>query len=147
DAEDLPSLLAAALNNNPRLTRLRGEAQSAWNRVPQVTALPDPTVEADIFARPMMMGNGSQRAMLGVSQMIPSLKRLDAQGQEAAFEAMAREQLWRAEQLNLAAEVKGAYYRLYILGQQLRINEGNQELLEALVEVANARVRTGAATQ
>ncbi|HUG90032.1 MAG TPA: TolC family protein [Planctomycetaceae bacterium] len=140
-------LVAIALASNPRLGRLSQEAAAAWDRVPQVRSLPDPMVAGSGFIEPMLMADGETRGTLMVSQMIPWLGRLDAEGQQAACEAWVLQQELRAEQLRIAAEVKAAWYRLYLLSQQVRINEANQELLGSLIEVATSRVSVGRATQ
>lgn len=143
----LAELVAAAQAANPSLRRLEQEAAAAWDRVPQVRALPDPMVEGTVFGEPMMMGDGRQRGTFMVSQMLPWFRRLDAQGQQAAYEAMMLQQEANAERLRIAADVKSAWYRLYLLGQQIRINEANSELLESLIEVASSRIAVGEATQ
>ena len=147
DGDLLAELVAAAQAANPSLRRLEQEAASAWDRVPQVRALPDPMVEGTVFGEPMMMGDGRQRGTFMVSQMLPWFRRLDAQGQQAAYEAMMLQQEVNAERLRIAADVKSAWYRLYLLGQQIRINEANSELLESLIEVASSRIAVGEATQ
>lgn len=144
----LDQLIAVAERENPRLRQLQQEVAAAWARVPQVRALPDPMVAGNVYARPMRMGVDDRlEGSLMVSQMIPWLKRLDAQGQQAAYEAMVLEQQLRAERLRVVADIRAAWARLYQLGQQIRISEANQELLTSLIEVANARVAVGEATQ
>ena len=143
----LPELVAAAQAANPRLRRLEQEAAAAWDRVPQVRALPDPMVQGTVFGEPMVMGDGRQRGTFMVSQMLPWFGRLNAQGQQAASEAMMLQQEADAERLRVTADVKSAWYRLYLLGQQTRIDEANAELLESLIEVASSRIAVGEATQ
>ncbi|MBW3542717.1 MAG: TolC family protein [Planctomycetes bacterium] len=143
----LPELVAVALQSNPRLRRLEQEAAAAWARVPQLEALPDPTIGANVFGHPIETAAGSQRANINFMQMIPWLERLSAQGQQAAYEALSLEQVTQAERLKVAADVEELWSRLYVLTQQLRINRANQELLQSLIEVANARVGAGTATQ
>lgn len=145
--DPLAELVRVAIAQNPRLNRLAQEAAAAWARVPQVRALPDPQVGTNVFVNPIETASGSQRSNHSVSQMIPWLKRLDAQGCQAAFEAAALEQVLRAEQLKIAAEVKTVHHRLYVLGRRIEINQTNSELLESLIDVADARIATGTATQ
>ncbi|HEY8506233.1 MAG TPA: TolC family protein, partial [Gemmataceae bacterium] len=127
-----------ALAANPRLAELRARAEAAWERVPQARALPDPMLATRV-------GDGMERITLTASQRVVSLRRLNAQARQAAAEAAALEQGWAAERLNLIAEVKAAYYRLYLIGQLLRINQTSQDLLRSLVKAAEAQVRGGAA--
>jgi outer membrane protein, heavy metal efflux system len=145
--DDLETLLALADAANPRVRQLRQEAAAAWAKVRYVDKLPDPTVGANVFGHPIETAAGSQRANLTVMQMIPWLSRLDAQSQQAAFEAMAAQQAAEAERLKVIAEVRVAWYRLFVLGKQIETTQANQQLLATLVEVATARVATGEATQ
>jgi outer membrane protein TolC len=109
--------------------------------------LPDPTVGLNVFAIPIETASGSQRGNLNVMQMIPWLSRLNAQEQKAAYEALSMQQEYQAARLRVIADVRAAYYRLYVLGKQIEINEASLELLKSLIETATARVANGTATQ
>ncbi len=145
--DSLEQLEDAAVAQNPSLRRLAQQYQAARAKVRYVDGLPDPTMAANVFATPIETAAGSQRANLKVAQMLPWLPRLDAQAQQACFEAMALQQVHAAERLKVVGDVRTMWYRLYVLGKQIEIHEANQELLESLIAVANARVSTGKATQ
>jgi outer membrane protein TolC len=85
--------------------------------------------------------------MASFNQRIPWLKRLSAQEQQACFQAWALDNAWHAERLKTVAEVKVAYSRLYVVDQQIRINRGNQELIQLLIDVANDKVVAQSATE
>lgn len=140
---DLTSLIQEALSVNPQIRRLEAEAAAAWQRVPQVQALPDPMVQASGFTVPQFMADGEMWATLMVSQTIPYLRQLDARGQQASFEALALEAEAQSARLRITAEVEESWYRLYLLGQLLRINEANRQLIKPLIEVATGRVKVG----
>lgn len=145
--DKLSSLEAIAVSQNPRLRRLAEEHQAAKAKVDYVDGLPDPTVAANIFAAPIETASGSQRANVTVAQMIPWLDRLDAQAQQACFEAMEVQQRYAAEKLRVVADLHTLWNRLYVIEKQSQINEANQQLLERLIEVATAQIATGNATQ
>lgn len=145
--DTLPQLEAIAVSQNPQLRRLAQESEAARAKVGYVDGLPDPTIGGNVFAAPIETAAGSQRANLTIGQMIPWLERLDAQAQQACFEAMALQQVQAAQRLKVIGDVRTLWYRLYVIGQQIQIASANQELLESLIEVANARVSTGKATQ
>jgi len=144
---ELASLIDRAQSANPKLVRLTQEAHAASSKTRYVDKLPDPTFGANVFGHPIETASGSQRANLTLMQMIPWLDRLDAQQQQACFEAMALRQRYAAERLRVIGDVRAGYYRLYVLTRQIETIEANQELLEALIEIVNARVATGKATQ
>ena len=143
----LADLESAVETNNPRLRQLWDEFVAARARARYVGMLPDPSVGTNVFGHPIETAAGSQRANLTVSQMLPWLHRLDARAEQACFDAMALGQVYRAERLKLVADLRVAWYRLYVLNKQIEINVANQQLLESLIGVANARVATGVASQ
>ncbi|MEZ6049618.1 MAG: TolC family protein [Planctomycetaceae bacterium] len=72
---------------------------------------------------------------------------MDAQAQQAAYEALAVQQMLKSEQLRVVTEVRANYYRLYVINKQIEVNNSNQELLENLIETANSRIEVGAGSQ
>jgi outer membrane protein, heavy metal efflux system len=143
---ELAALVSEALATNPQIRRLESLAAAAWARVPQVHALPDPMVGGTVFGEPQHMPDGQMRGTFMVSQQFPSFKLLGARGQEAAFEALMLQQEANAARLQIAADVEEAWHRLFLLGQLLRINEANRQLISPLVDVATARVEVGQTT-
>lgn len=144
---DLDSLIQISLGQNPRLARLYQEFQAASARTRYADKLPDPKVGANVFGNAIETAAGSQRANLNVSQTLPWLARLDAEQQRACLEALAIQAEWAAEQLRVVAGVRTGWYRLYVIDKQIEIAEANQELLKTLIEVANARIAAGNASQ
>ena len=132
---------------NPTLCRLWRDYQAARAKVRYIDELPDPKLGANFFLSPIETAAGSQRANLTLSQMLPWLPRLDAQAQQACFEAAALGQVYESQRLKIVADIRAAWYRLYVLQKQVDINRANQGLLESLIEVANSQVSTGKASQ
>jgi len=60
---------------------------------------------------------------------------------------MALLQQHAAERLRVIGDVRVGYYRSYVLTRHIETVEANQQLLESLLEIVNARVATGKATQ
>ncbi|MCO6457966.1 MAG: TolC family protein [Pirellulaceae bacterium] len=145
--EQLAALETQALAFNPALRRLSDEFAAARAKVNYVGQLPDPTIGANIFAYPIETAAGAQRANLQVMQMIPWLRRLDAQSQQAYFEALAVQHELRAARLRVIADLRTQWYRLFVLRKQIDANRGHARLLRTLIDVANARVSTGQASQ
>jgi|GEM_PF-5557585 len=144
--EELAALVDQALAVHPEIRRLRATAGESWARVPQVKALPDPMAQGTVYGEPMMMGDGEIRGTFMISQTIPYLKRLDARAQQASFEALMNQQAVRAAEQRIAADVRESWYRLYLIGQLLRINDANEQLIQSLVTIATAQVEVGRAT-
>lgn len=146
-ASTAEALVQKVIENNPQLQKLRMESQAAWQRVPQVGALPDPVIGSNIFITPIETAAGSYRANLTVGQRFPWLKRLTALEQQAVLSATALDLITKAETLKVAADTKSGFYQLYLLGQKIRINKTNIQLLQSLSQVAAARIRAGKGSQ
>ncbi len=56
------------------------------------------------------------------------------------------QQAVRAAEQRIAADVREAWYRLYLLKQLLQINDANEQLIQSLVTIASAQVEVGRAT-
>lgn len=134
-----------ALNLNPRLRSLAQQAQAAQAKARYVDKLPDPKLGANVFTHPIETAAGSQRANMSLVQLLPSLKRLNAQEQQACFEAMALQQVYHAERLKVVGDVRALWFRLYVLSKQIETITANQRLLKSLTDIANAAIATGKA--
>lgn len=155
DAQDRPvpgtasldALVTAAVDENPRLVRLYRLYRAAAARSRYVDKLPDPKFSVNVFGNPIETAAGSQRANVSLSQLIPWLAKLDAEQQRACFEALAARADFLSERLRIIAALKTGWIRLYVLDQQIDVAEANQVLLKSLLDVANARLATGGASQ
>lgn len=146
-SQSLGELEMLAVDQNPRLVKLYREYNAASSRSRYVNKLPDPKVGTNVFGAPIQTASGSQRAVLSASQAIPWLGKLDAEEQRACFEAFAVRADYLAERLRVIAAVRTGWYRLYVIDQQIETAKANQELLQSLIDVANAQIATGTATQ
>lgn len=143
--DSLAELEVTALGHNPSLRRLAQEAEAARARVNYVDGLPDPTIGANVFIAPIETAAGAQRANLTIGQMLPWMSRLDAQAKQACFEALASQQVYAAERLRVVGNIRILWYRLYVIGKQTETIKANQDLIEGLIDVTNARIETSKA--
>jgi outer membrane protein TolC len=147
DEASLETLVAMAVDQNPRLVRLYRIYRAAAARSRYVDKLPDPKFSVNVFGNPIETASGSQRANLGLSQVIPWLSKLDAEQQRACFEALAARADFLSERLRVIASLKTNWIRLFVLDHQIDVAKANQELLKSLLDVANAKVATAATSQ
>lgn len=146
-SSSLVALEQIALQQNPRLRKLSQDYQAAMSKSQYADKLPDPRIGANVFGNAIETAAGSQRANLTFSQSIPWLGRLSAEEQRAIFEAYAIHSELEAERLRVVAQVRSGWYRLYVIDREIEVTNANQKLLESLIQLANARVATGAASQ
>jgi len=145
--ESLEILEQLAISQNPGVVRLQQQYQAAVARSQYADKLPDPKLGANVFGNPIETASGSQRANMNISQTIPWLGRLKAQQQRSCIEAYAILAEYKAERLKVVAGVRTAWYRLYVIAKQVEIAESNKVLLKSLIEIANAKISIGKATQ
>jgi outer membrane protein TolC len=141
--ELLEELEAWAIANNPTLRRMQEEAAAAWAKTGYVDQLPDPSLGTMVFAPPMHYDPDRQLAELQIMQMIPWLGRLKAEARQTQMEALAAENAFRAERLQIIGDIRANWFKLYVLGKQIEATEADQAQLQSLIQTANARIATG----
>jgi outer membrane protein, heavy metal efflux system len=138
----LQDFIALALQNNPEIRAEQQTALAKAQRIPQVTALPDPVLATKTFLgdRPMMYADGNSFFTLAVTQQLPLPEKLDRAGRIALEETRMALQELRQTQLRVVADVKRAWFQIYILDQSIRISQDNKALLSDLIAVARIQV-------
>ena len=146
EVNELRSLVDYALENNPEINAAYQMHRAALERVPQVTALPDPKLSYRYFFEEVETRVGPQEHAIGLSQTLPWFGKLRLQGVAASESAKAAAERIASVRNKVIAEVASAWYELYYLGQSIEIVRGNRDLVLHLERVARARYGTGAAT-
>lgn len=144
-AQTLSDYLALALENSPGIKAQDLEYQSSLQRIPQAGALPDPQVNLNVFIRPMMLPMGNQPGSISAMQMFPWFGARKAMKQAAAEMAEVRRQNINLTRNELAFQVKGAWYPLLALEEQLRIQQENLRVLQLDKELATVQFQQGKA--
>ncbi len=143
EPRSLRDYIILALEHNPDIKAAEEMARMRAARVPQVTALPDPMLMTRTLPEPVRTAEGDNFFTLGVQQRFPVPEKLDRAGRVALQEArMALEELQR-RRLNVIADVKRAYFRIYIIDRTIEVDLTNQDLLRGLIDAARAQVAAG----
>ncbi|MBI5481719.1 MAG: TolC family protein [Deltaproteobacteria bacterium] len=131
---------------NPELRALGADRTAAWERVPQVRALEDPTFSVQLWNFPFdrRPGAGSM-VMLQLGQALPWPGKRALRGEVATASARIAGENVRTREYEVVAEVTRLYYQLWLNRATREINRRNQELLEQFRRAALARVPTGGA--
>jgi outer membrane protein TolC len=136
-----------ALEHNPSIRAAEARHRAALQRVPQVTSLPDPVVGFTQALRTVETRVGSQGQTISLSQAFPWFGKLDLRGQLAVREAAATYQLYLAQQREVIARVKAAFYELAYVDMAIGISREEQSLLEHYEQLAQTRYATGQGLQ
>lgn len=139
----LDDYVAIAIENNAGLRAAFEDWSAAMERVPQVTALPEPRFEWTHFVEEIQTRTGPQNNRFAATQMIPWLGKLKQQGEASA---LAAERLWwdmQAKKLKVIRDVKSTYYEYAYLGRAIGIVEENLSLLQALEPIVQRSIQVG----
>lgn len=144
--EVLNQYLQTAAENNPGLKVKFNEYMAALERVPQVGALPDPTVAFGYFVQPIETRLGPQQAKISASQMFPWFGTLSARENSVEALAKAKYELFEESKSKLFYDVKATYYNLFFTEKAIGITLENIEILSSFKNLANIKVESGLAS-
>lgn len=141
--EKLEEYLQIAGENNPQIQAAFKEYMAAMEQVPQVGALPDPTVALGIFLQPVETRVGAQQFTSSLSQKFPWFGTLGAKKDAASQLAKAKYEDFVEAKLKLYREVGITYNELYFLQKSIGITKENLELLGSFKELARVNFEGG----
>lgn len=139
-----------ALGRNPEILAAQRAISASSAVIPQVTAFDDPML-VDTFQpfdkHAVQTAAGRAPNTLMLSQKFPWFGKLETRGQIAEQDVqMAMTRLAQAE-LKVTEDVRLAFYEVQFSQRAIAITEEDAALLRDLLQIAEARYRTGAASQ
>jgi len=149
----LDSLVEELLKANPELQAARKRYEAALTRPSQESALPDPRITAGWVSNGWPYpgaGLGMEATSnigIQIAQEIPFPGKRALKGGIAQKEADSEAQAVRATELRLVAQLKERYYELIFNYEAVDLIHRNQELLQQMAKVAEARYSAGKAMQ
>jgi len=141
----LQSLVEEALLRNPSIQSASRQWEASQAIIPQVQALPDPSLLLGYQRMPMM--DPLEGPVYGFSQKFPFPGKLGLKGEVAARYADRIEQMYYATRLNVISRLKQHYWDLYFIHKGIEIVEKNKRLLMHFEKTANARYSVGKTAQ
>ncbi len=144
--EKLNSYLSSGALNNPELKALFNEYMATLEKVPQVGALPDPTVAFGYFIQPIETRLGPQKAKISATQMFPWFGTLSARKNSAEYLAKSKYELFKEAKSKLFYDIKALYYNLYFAERAIAVTEENITILLSLKNITDIRVESGKAS-
>lgn len=139
-----------ALAAHPSIRAVRQRVAAELDRIPQVTALPDPQLNNTFWP---LHDNATQTAagrianQMSLQQGIPLPDKLRTKGVIVSREAqMAQAEVERIER-KITESVRLAYYEVWYATRAIRIIEETRDLVDDLTKVAEARYRAGGTQQ
>ena len=142
-AQPIEQLVNAALDNNLELKILEQQCLAALEKAPQVSQKPEPEVGVGVFPLPVETRLGAQIFRASATQMFHWKGVLDSKKEVELTRAKALYEKIAIHSLNLAYDIKKAWLQLYELQENQAIIERNFVFLEALEQLALAKVESG----
>ena len=139
----LREYIGQALKHNPDILAAEETARAKADRIPQVTALPDPMLSTKTLPEPVRTAEGDNYFNLGLIQKIVVPEKLDRAGRVALEETHMAIAEWERVRLQVIADVKRAYFRIYVIDRAVEITRKNQNLLRTLIDAVRAEVTAG----
>jgi outer membrane protein TolC len=122
------------------------EYRAALEKIPQVSALPDPELGIDAFLTPMELVAGNQIGDLSLMQMFPWFGTLRAAKDEMSLMAKADYETFREAKQQVFYDVQKTWYDLYNVQQNIRISEKSLDILKTLERLSLANFKSGGNT-
>ena len=148
----LTALVQETMARNPEIQAAWRAVQAKRARIPQAGAWPDPRLSVSYGGNVLppftvMAGDPSSARQVMAEQEIPypgkTRLRTEIASRDADAEAMAYEAVWR----RIAAEVKLAYFDLWLTDQSLSTLRKDRALLENFEKIAEIRYSVGKGAQ
>ena len=136
-----------ALDRNPGIRQSFARYQSALQRMPQVSSLPDPMLSLTQYLRSPETRVGPQTTTLSLSQKLPWFGKLSDKEKVAAKEAASLQFLYEAQRAEVVRKVKLAYYSLGYIDRAIEITNEDLSVLEHFETLARARYEQGVGLQ
>lgn len=152
-AEETPSpvtleeLLEEALANNREIKEAKEEAAAAKARIPQASALPNPTAGTAYMGRMLETPLGPQKNVYEFEQMIPFPSKLRERHLLAKAEAQAASAQLKAKERDIIFRVSSTYYDLWANDMILRDVGEINELLKKFEAAAQSRYASQSGSQ
>lgn len=148
DPLPLEAVLTYAAAHNPAIQAARGRMLAAQKVPAQASAYDDPVVMWDNWNTPESFridqaGNNIFR----LSQKIPFPGKLRLKGEIATKEAKRKAEELRAVEIDTTAQVKKAYYDLWLIHQNLQVYSRDKELVAQFARIAEQKYAVGQVSQ
>ena len=134
-----------ALDQNSDLKAVGLAYEAALKKAPQVGQLPDPTLGVGVPLLAPETRLGAQVLTLSAQQFFPWFGTQKAKMQVALNQAQTKAEAIVIRRLEVAFEIKRAYYKLYQIAKQQSLIAKNRALYLALEQVALGQLESGKA--
>ncbi len=144
----LEAVLAYAQEHNPAIKVAESRLLAAQKVPAQASAYEDPRVSWEAWNAPEDFRiDEAQNNIFRLSQKIPFPGKLRLKGEIASKEAQRVEAGLRATEIDTVAQLKEAYYDLWLVYRNLEVYRRDRELVEQFARIAEQKYAVGQVSQ
>jgi len=147
----LDELVREALEHNPAIQAARSSTAAKESMIKPAKTLPDPMITIQTMGEPtpfeLMEGDPSSARTFGIQQEFPFPGKLALKGKIAGKEAEAESSNYEQTRCQVLADLKQAYYDLYLVDKSMETVEKDKTLLQKFAQIAEAKYRVGQGIQ
>ncbi len=147
----LKELVKMATEGNASIRSAGQSAQAKKSLVKPAQTLPDPYVIVQSMGDPLpgklQRGDPSSARTIGVEQEIPFPGKLGLKGKIASIEAEVEELNHAQTHRQVIADLKQAYFDLYVIRKSIEIVQKDKKLLQDFVQIAETKYQVGQGIQ
>lgn len=144
----LEQVIAHAQERNPAIQVARNRLSAARQVPDQVSAYEDPTVSWEAFNAPENFRiDRTDNNIVRLSQRIPFPGKLRLKGEIASKEAERMEAELKAVEIDIVAQIKKAYFDLWLTYQNLAVYRRNRELVAQFARITEQKYAVGQVSQ
>lgn len=151
DETTLDALVEEARNSNPDILAARKRWEASLSRVPLSRALEGPSIGVTVEKIPRgtlkLDRTMPEDRMLSFSQFLPFFGKLPLRKKIAVVEAQIAAAEYRGKELDIANQVKQAYFGLYMNRKEAGLTRESLALLESIARIAETNYALGDASQ
>ena len=145
-AQDLPSYILEAHQNNPEIQAFELRYQLAEEKVREVDRIPETQITAGVFVSEPETRTGAQKARFSVKQMLPWFGTLSLRQDYASSLADTEYIEYVIARRKLALQVTRLYYALHALEAKREVLDQNVALLKTYEQLALTAVEVDQAS-
>lgn len=137
NAQQVDSLVAEAVKNNPLLKSLQYKITASEKRTESINTLPAPNFSVEFSQIPTStfdVFNQSISNNFAVSQMFPLGRKLNAMAEVERKNTLVEGNNYDAYKVNLIAAVKMSYYTLWLIDRKIEVQTKNISLLNDVIK-------------
>ncbi|NJD22010.1 MAG: TolC family protein [Melioribacter sp.] len=137
NAQQVDSLVAEAVKNNPLLKSLQYKITASEKRTESINTLPAPNFSVEFSQIPTStfdVFNQSISNNFAVSQMFPLGRKLNAMAEVERKSTLVEGNNYDAYKVNLIAAVKMSYYTLWLIDRKIEVQTKNISLLNDVIK-------------